>query len=384
MMRVLAVTVGRSDFGIYLPVFRAIEASSELSLSLLVSGMHMCPEFGLTKTAVDAAGFHVESYEEILLSADTACGISKSMGIGIQSFATVYARSAPDLILVLGDRFEMFAAVAAAVPFQIPIAHLHGGELTEGAIDDVFRHSITKMSHVHLVATEEYARRVRQLGEEPERVHVVGAPGLDNLSGFLPLTRAEFQSQHGFTLPPEFLIATFHPVTTEADQAGEQVKAFLDGVESVGIPCVITMANADTSGRLVNSIIESRANHLLIPVQNLGTQGYFSAMSMALAMVGNSSSGIIEASSFGLPVVNIGSRQNGRTQASNVVNVVCEKHAISQALTQAITPEFRASLKGMKNPYGDGQASSRIVSVLQSLEMPKLLQKRFVDLTHLS
>jgi len=381
MRHVLAVTVGRSDFGIYSPVFRAIDACPELELSLLVTGMHMCPEFGLTRTQVDDSGFKIAAYEEIILSADSPGGISRSMGVGMQAFAAVYEREHPDLLMVLGDRFEMFAAVAAAVPFQMPIVHLHGGELTEGAIDDAFRHSITKMSHVHMVATQDYGRRVRQLGEESHRVHVVGAPGLDLLEEFVPMTRPEFSAEFGLDLPNEFLLATFHPVTTELDDVSRQVVAFLDGIASAGLPCVITSANADTFGRHINKIVKDRAevDPCVIPVPNLGSKGYFSVMSMARAMVGNSSSGLIEAASFGLPVLNVGIRQQGRYRPRNVVDVECQDSSIRAGLHKVLAPEFKVSLKGMTNPYGDGQAAQRIVTILKELEPEKLIPKRFVD-----
>jgi UDP-N-acetylglucosamine 2-epimerase (non-hydrolysing)/GDP/UDP-N,N'-diacetylbacillosamine 2-epimerase (hydrolysing) len=384
-MRTLAVvTTSRADYGIYLPVLRAIHAAPDLQLTLLVTGMHLSPEFGLTVQKIEADGFPIGERIEMLLSSDTPQGIARSMGMGVAGFAQSYARSQPDLLLVLGDRFEMHAAVLAALPFTIPVAHIHGGEVTRGAIDDALRHSITKLSHLHFVSTQEYAQRVIQLGEEPWRVHVSGAPSLDNLHTIQLLDHAAFAEQYGITLAQDFLLVTYHPVTLEHQQTTWQIEQVLAALERSQYPILFTMTNADTAGRIINQRIQAYvATHSNAHwVDNLGTQGYFSAMTLARAMVGNSSSGIIEAASFTLPVVNIGNRQRGRVRGPQVVDVEPTSDAISAGIAQACAPAFRESLQGCSNPYGDGKAAERIIAVLREVSLDaRLIQKQFYDVT---
>jgi UDP-hydrolysing UDP-N-acetyl-D-glucosamine 2-epimerase len=377
------VTVARSDYGNYLPVLRKIQADPELRLHLMAGGMHLSPEFGLTVNAIEADGFEVSERVEMLLSSDTPEGIAKSMGLGTIGFAQAYARFRPDILLVLGDRFEMHAAVVAALPFKIPVAHIHGGESTEGAMDDAVRHSITKLSHLHFVATEEYRRRVLQMGEEPWRVIVSGAPGLDNLHSIKLLDRQELGAHSGLRLDSDPLLVTFHPVTLEYERTEGQVRELLEALGECGLPIVFTMPNADTNGRVIirmlDEFIQSHPQAQL--VENLGTQRYFSLMAIAAAMVGNSSSGIIEAPSFGLPVVNIGTRQQGRTRAANVIDVGYSRHEIIKGLKQALSPEFRAHLHEAPNPYGDGHASNVIVKNLKEVVLDdQFVVKRFYNL----
>jgi UDP-N-acetylglucosamine 2-epimerase (non-hydrolysing)/GDP/UDP-N,N'-diacetylbacillosamine 2-epimerase (hydrolysing) len=365
-------------------VLRAIHAAPDLQLTLLVTGMHLSPEFGLTVQKIEADGFPIGERIEMLLSSDTPQGIARSMGMGVAGFAQSYARSQPDLLLVLGDRFEMHAAVLAALPFTIPVAHIHGGEVTRGAIDDALRHSITKLSHLHFVSTQEYAQRVIQLGEEPWRVHVSGAPSLDNLHTIQLLDHAAFAEQYGITLAQDFLLVTYHPVTLEHQQTTWQIEQVLAALERSQYPILFTMTNADTAGRIINQRIQAYvATHSNAHwVDNLGIQGYFSAMTLARAMVGNSSSGIIEAASFTLPVVNIGNRQRGRVRGPQVVDVEPTSDAISAGIAQACAPAFRESLQGCSNPYGDGKAAERIIAVLREVSLDaRLIQKQFYDVT---
>jgi UDP-hydrolysing UDP-N-acetyl-D-glucosamine 2-epimerase len=376
------VTVARSDYGLYLPILRAIESDPGLQLSLLVTGMHLSPEFGLTVRTIETDGFEVHERVEMLLSSDTPGGIARSMGLGTIGFAQVYARSRPDILLVLGDRFEMHAAALAALPFTIPIAHIHGGELTQGAIDDALRHSLTKLSHLHFVSTPEYGRRVVQLGEEPWRVTVSGAPGLDNLNHVRLLSREEFAARFGVPLEDTFLLVTYHPVTLEYQHTEWQVQELLAALERVRLPLLFTMANADTQGRIVNQMIQHfiAAHPSAWLVNNLGTQGYFSAMALASAMVGNSSSGIVEAASFKLPVVNIGTRQQGRVRGKNVIDTGYRRSDIQQGINQALAPAFRESLADLVNPHGDGRAAGRIVRVLRDVPLDaRLIAKCFQD-----
>lgn len=384
MRTVGVVTVARSDWGIYRPVLRAILEEPDLQLRIYAAGMHLSPEFGRSLEQIEEDGFAVDEKVDFLLSSDTPEGIAKSMGMGVVCFAQAFARARPDMLLVLGDRFEMHAAALAALPLKIPLAHIHGGEVTRGAIDDALRHSITKLSHFHFVATEEYRRRIIQLGEDPERVVVSGAPGLDNLQAVERVSLEEVTTRHGIELDAPPLLVTYHPVTLEWEETAGQVEEVLAALSRFAIPVVFTLANADTAGRQINQRLreytQDRSDTWL--VDNLGTQSYFSLMSHARAMVGNSSSGIIEAASFALPVVNIGHRQEGRMRPENVIDVECKREAITEGISRALSPRFRNSLREMNNPYGDGRAAGRIASFLKevSLDEREVVMKRFHDL----
>jgi UDP-hydrolysing UDP-N-acetyl-D-glucosamine 2-epimerase len=276
----------------------------------------------------------------------------------------------------------MYAAALAALPFKIPMAHIHGGEVTRGAIDDALRHSITKLSHLHFVSTSEYGRRIVQLGEEPWRVAVTGAPGLDNLSAVKLLTINELEERYELSLKPAPLLVTFHPVTLEHEQVKWQMGQLLAALDNFEMPIIFTMPNADTGGRVIKHMIEEyvHTRSAAYVVDNLGTRGYFSMMAIASAMVGNSSSGIIEAPSFGLPVINIGSRQDGRVKSANVIDVGYEQHKILDGLNKALNPQYRLNLQEINNPYGSGEASEKIVEVLKRVELnDKLVIKYFND-----
>jgi UDP-hydrolysing UDP-N-acetyl-D-glucosamine 2-epimerase len=382
MRTIGVVTTSRADYGIYRPLLRAIVDDPALELYLLVSGMHLSPEFGRTVEAIEAEGFATGDRIEMLLSSDTPEAIAKSTGLGMIGFAQSFARRRPDLLVVLGDRFEMFAAAAAAMPFVMPIAHLHGGESTEGLIDEPIRHSITKMSHLHFTATEAYAQRVRQMGEEPWRVTVSGALSLDNLNQIDMLTPDQLEDRYGFNLSKPPLLVTFHPVTLEYEQTDQHIEALLTALDDCGRPVIFTYPNADTAGRQIIKAIDQYVDdhQNAWAVDNLGTQGYFSLMANAAAMVGNSSSGIIEAASFKLPVVNVGNRQRGRVHDRNVIDVATTREAIREGIEQAAPDEFRAGLVDLVNPYGDGRAAEKIVSRLKSVKLDQeLLLKRFYD-----
>jgi len=380
MRTVGVVTVARSDFGCYLPVLREMERHPDLHARLFVSGMHLSPEFGLTVREIEEQGFSADERIEMLLSSDTPQGIAKSIGLGVAGFSQTFQRSEPGLLLVLGDRFEMLSAVVAALPFNIPVAHIHGGELTYGAIDDAMRHAITKMSHLHFASTETSAARIVQMGEEPWRVTVSGAPALDNLRTTELLGRGELASRFGLHLDDEFLLVTFHPETLNYDRTDVVLAQLLGALEELALPSIITYPNADTHGRsIVDGItaLASRDGRFQV-APSLGAQGYWSLARLAQAMVGNSSSGIIEAPSLGLPVVNIGDRQAGREKAANVIDVAADKSGIVEAVRRAISPDFRASLRGLENPYGDGHAAEKIVRRLADEEDREcLIRKRF-------
>ena len=385
MRTIAVVTVARSDFGIYGSVLRAIQADPELELQIFATGMHLAPEFGLTVQMIEREGFTVNERVESLLAADTPSAIAKSTGLGVIGFADVFARNRPDLLVVMGDRFDMYAAALAALPFKIPVAHLHGGEVTHGAIDEALRHSLTKLSHLHFVATKDSARRVIQLGEKPWRVTHSGAPALDALDTMPRLSRQELEKRFNLRLDQPPLLVTFHPVTLQYEDTEQQTAELLAAIEASGEPAVFTAPNADTAGRQVRAMIERfvAENPRAQFVENLGQQGYFSMMREARAMVGNSSSGIIEAASFGLPVVNVGERQGGRFRGANVIDVGCGREEIREGIARALTPDFRAAAQAMQNPYRapERTAAALIVERLRDVLLDdRLLIKRFHDL----
>ena len=383
MRSIGVVTVARSDYGIYLPVLEKIQANPDLRLWLIVAGMHLSPEFGSTVRAIEADGYEIGERVDMLLSSDTPEAIAKSMGLGTIGLAQAYARLRPDILVVLGDRFEMHSAALAALPFKIPVAHIHGGEVTEGAIDDALRHSITKLSHLHFVATEEYRSRVIRMGEEPWRVILTGAPSLDNLRSLRLMSADEVEAEYGIRLAPAPLLVTFHPETLEFERTAWHVGELLAALDACGLPVLFTLPNADTSNGTVSSMISdfvARQPGAQI-VDSLGTRGYFSLMSRAAAMVGNSSSGIIEAASFELPVVNIGRRQKGRVRAANVIDVGHPQPEILSGIRKAVHPGFRENLRGIANPYVCGHASEKIVDHLANVDLnDRLVRKSFYDL----
>ena len=379
MRTIAAVTGARSDYGLLVPVLRKISSDPDLRLKLFVTGMHLSPDFGLTVRDVER-DFEITERIEMLVASDTPEAISKSVGLGVIGFAQTFARHRPDILLVLGDRFETLAAVTAALPYTIPTAHISGGEATEGAIDDAIRHAITKMSHLHFVSLEEYRRRVIQMGEEPWRVTVSGEPGLDNISATPALSRTEMEERIGMPLEPAPLLVTFHPATLEAGQSDMQAAELLAALDAVAMPMVFTAPNADAEGRVIAERIldfvryHPRARY----ITNLGTAAYLSMMRYSAAMVGNSSSGIVEAASFELPVVNLGSRQQGRLCGENVIHAEMKTDTIVAAIRLALSTGFRERLRGLTNPYGDGKAAPRIVEVLKTVPLGRrLLVKAF-------
>lgn len=382
MRSIGVVTTSRADYSCYRPLLKALEADPEIVLKLYVSGTHLSPEYGSTVHFIENDGIEITERVEILLSSDTPEGIAKSMGLGLIGFGQAFSRYRPEILFVQGDRYEMLAATLAALPFKIPVAHLSGGELTEGAIDDALRHSITKLSHLHFAASQESAHRIIQLGEEPWRVTVSGEPSLDNLRTTTRLSRDELEASYGLQLDGMFLLVTYHPVTLEYDQAEWQVGELLAALNQTRLPVIFTLPNADTGNRIIREKLEQfvAANRLSRLVDNFGTQAYFSMLNLAAAMVGNSSSGLVEAASFQLPVVNIGARQQGRIRARNVIDVGYTRAEISKGIQQAIEPQFRASLNGLVNPYGNGEASSIIVQRLKSISLgDTLVRKKFYD-----
>lgn len=384
MRTIAAVSVGRSDWGIYRPVLSQIRDDPDLKLRLVVSGAHLTRESGHTVNEITADGFVVDHTVDMLMAADSPAGIAKSMGIGTLGFADVYQSNRPDLLLVLGDRFEMHAAALAAVPFGIPIAHIHGGEVTHGAIDDAFRHAITKYSHLHFPSTQQHADRIVQLGEEPWRVTVSGAPALDNLRAMSLLSRKQLGERLRLDLSEAPVLVTFHPVTLQPAETAAQIKEVVAALSDLRGPIIVTRPNADTHHSQITEQLEqfcSKREDVRL-VSSLGIQAYFSLMREARVMIGNSSSGIIEAASFKLPVVNIGLRQAGRPRSANIIDVDCVSSAIIDAVDRACSTAFRGSLQDLRNLYGEGHAAAIITERLKSVPLDdRLLVKRFHDLS---
>ena len=366
MKTVAAVSVGRSDYGILRPVFRAIAASPALRLQIIVAGTHLSALHDRTVAVIEADGFEIAAEVETLPVSDTPVAIADAVGQGISGFAAAYAALRPDLVLLAGDRFETLSAAFAAVPLTLPIAHLHGGEISAGAIDDQIRHAITKLSHLHFVATPRSAARVLQMGEEPWRVVTTGAPALDEIESFTPWPQRQVEERIGMPLTEAPLLVTYHPATMEFGSAAADVAELTTTIDRFRLPVVVTAPNVDTSSAAVRQHLRdwSASRPHTVFVENLGTQGYWSLMSLARAVVGNSSSGIIEAASFKCPVVDVGNRQAGRERPANVIHTTNSRDDIERGLRHALSSEFRAIVAELTNPYGDGHASERIVSAI--------------------
>jgi UDP-hydrolysing UDP-N-acetyl-D-glucosamine 2-epimerase len=378
------VTVSRADYGILLPVLKRLATTPDVELWVYATGTHLEERFGCTVLDIERDGFTVRERVPISLISDSPDEIAAAMGRGVSGFATALSRSRPDVLLLAGDRFDTLPAAIAALPLRIPLAHIHGGEVSHGAIDDSIRHAITKLSHLHFPATAAYARRIEQLGEEPWRITISGAPSLDNMLTMPRLSREAIESKIGMRLSTVPLLVTFHAATLDAQPPERQIAEVLAGLNDWTGPIVFTGVNADPGNRAIRAAVESFAatrEHVRV-IENLGTSAYFTLMTFAAAMIGNSSSGLIEAPSFELPVVNIRPRQDGRLRAKNVIDSACEKNDIAAALQRATSAEFRASLRGLVNPYGDGHAAERIVSRLINEPLnERLLVKRFHDQT---
>jgi GDP/UDP-N,N'-diacetylbacillosamine 2-epimerase (hydrolysing) len=381
--RVCVVTGSRAEFGLLRWLMQEILDAPELHLQVIATGMHLSPEFGLTYREIEQAGFTVDAKVEMLLSADTSTAVSKSMGLGLIGFADAYARLSPDLVVVLGDRFEVFAASAAALIAGIPIAHLHGGETTEGAFDEAIRHSITKMSHLHFVAAEQYRRRVVQLGEAPERVFQVGGLGVDAIKRQSLLEREALEVSLGFRFGPRNLLVTFHPVTLEGETSARQMEELLCALKELeNTHLTFTMPNADTGGRELMSMVEAFvAEHPNACAHaSLGQLRYLSCLKVVDGVVGNSSSGLAEAPSMGIGIVNIGDRQKGRLRARSVIDCAPDRAAILDAIRRIYEPDYRNALPSIVNPYGNGGASQRIAQVLKDYPLAGILKKSFHDI----
>lgn len=379
--KICVVTGSRADYGLLYWLMKGIQEDPELELQLAVTGMHLSPEFGLTYRVIEEDGFEIAAKIETLVSSDTPTGIAKSIGLGVIGFADVFERLRPDITVLLGDRFEILAAAQAALVARIPLAHIAGGDVTEGAYDEAIRHSITKMSHLHFVTNEAARRRVIQLGENPKHVVNAGNPGLDYVNRFVPLDRCALERALGFRFREKNLLVTFHPATLEFPSAAAQFQELLSALERLGnkYGLIFTRPNADNEGRsLIDMVDQFIASHPNATAHaSLGQQLYLSTLSQVDAVVGNSSSGLYEAPSFKIPTVNIGDRQKGRLQAVSVINCRPESGEIEKAVREAVTRDCSAVV----NPYGNGGSAERIMVALKQIRDPRaLLKKLFFDM----
>jgi len=381
--KICVITGTRAEYGLLRWVMQDIKDDPDHILQIIVTGMHLSPEFGLTYKAIEQDNFQIDRKVEMLTSSDTPVGITKSIGLGMIGFADALHDLKPDLIVVLGDRFEIFAAVSAALVARIPVAHLHGGEITEGAFDDALRHSITKMSHLHFVAAESYRQRVIQLGEIPERVFLVGGLGIDNIKRLQLLNRSALEASLDFELGTKNLLITFHPATLEIGVAATQMQELLEALAQLkDTKLIFTLPNADTDGRELIGMIRHfvRLNPNARAYTSLGQLRYLSCLAQVDGVVGNSSSGLLEVPTFKKGTINIGDRQKGRLQAGSVINCEPEKNSIARALTQLYSPQFQAHLQNITNPYGDGGASEKVVNTLKCYPLKDIVKKTFYDL----
>ena len=383
--KICVITGTRAEYGLMRWVMQGIKDDPDLTLQVIATGMHLSPEFGLTYREIEKDGFKIDRRIEMLTSSDTPVGIAKSMGLGLIGFADALNELKPNLILVLGDRFEVFAAVAAALVARVPVAHLHGGEATEGLVDEAFRHSITKMSHLHFVAAEEYRQRVIQLGEQPERVFLVGGLGVDNIKYLKLLDKAELEASLDFKLGKKNLLITFHPVTLETATATAQMTELLTALDGLNdTQLIFTLPNADADSRSLITMVEQfvKQHPNARAYTSLGQLRYLSCIAQVDGVVGNSSSGLTEVPSFKKGTINIGDRQRGRLQAASVISCEPIRQSIEEALKRLYLADFQASLSQVLNPYGVGGASEKIISSIKSSPLEDLLKKRFYNTGH--
>jgi GDP/UDP-N,N'-diacetylbacillosamine 2-epimerase (hydrolysing) len=385
--KICVVTGSRAEYGLFYPLLGKIRSSGAFRLQVIATGMHLSPKFGLTFREIEKDGFKIDEKVKMLLPGDTPADISRSVGLGCSGFAGAFARLEPDLVVVLGDRFEIFSAAIAAFIAKIPVAHIHGGELTEGAMDDAFRHSITKMSALHFTSTGEYRRRVIQLGEPPERVFNVGALGIDNIRLTKLLSKKESERALGLKFGGKAALVTFHPATLETGDTGKQFRELLKALDAFKeLKLVFTMPNTDPGGAAIAKLIDLYVKdnpERACSFASLGRVKYLSCLKHIDVVIGNSSSGIIEAPSFGKPTVNIGSRQQGRIRADSVIDCDPVSAGITRAIRKALSVPFAEFCRSVKNPYGDGKTTGRIVNALiRNAGRFRSLKKRFYDIKH--
>jgi len=377
--KVCVITGSRAEYGLFFPIMKKIQASDYLELKVVATTMHFAEEFGSTYRQIEEDGFKIDEKLENLLSSDSKSSVVKSSGLAMILLADTFSRIKPDIILLLGDRFETHAAASAAILMNIPIAHIHGGEITEGAVDDKIRHSITKMSSLHFTSTEIHRNRVIQMGEEPITVFNVGAPGLDNICNMNLLSKAELENELNWKINTPTALFTFHAETLSIDNPKRVIQKILTAIEKSSINVLFTYANSDAGGRIINNEIErfvSSNDDKYFVSKNLGQMKYLSAMKCIDVVIGNSSSGIIEAPSFCKPVINIGDRQLGRMQSKNIIN--CNLENIEQSISKSMSKLFLSTCNDVVNVYGDGRSADKIVDILVNSNLTS--NKKFVDL----
>jgi len=383
MRKICVVTSTRAEYGLLYWLLKEIEADSELKLQLIVTGMHLSPEFGLTYKEIEKE-FKIDKKIEILSSSHTRLDICAEMARVYEKFAPALAELKPDILVLLGDRYEIFGVAGVASIMQIPIAHIHGGETTQGAFDEAFRHSITKMSHIHFAATNEYANRIIQLGEDPSRVFNVGGPGIENIKKLNLLNKDEFEKSIKFKLAKKNILITFHPVTLENSSAREQFNELLNALDELEeTNFIFTKANSDTDGDVINKMIDeyvSENPQKAVAFASLGQLRYLSAIKFVDIVLGNSSSALLEVPSFKKATINIGDRQKGRARASSVIDVRPVKEEILAAIKRAYSKEFEQTLKDTINPYDGGNPSKKMVKILKEIKLEGILKKKFYDI----
>ncbi len=385
-MNKLAIITGtRAEYGLLKPLISKLKNCNEFDVKVIATGTHLSPEFGYTYKEIEKDNIHIDEKVEILMSSDSSIGISKSLGLAIISFSEVFDRMKPDAVIVLGDRYEIYGVTTAASISKIPVIHLHGGETTEGAFDEAFRHCITKMSYFHFTANEEYRKRVIQLGESPERVFNVGAIGIENILSMDLLTKSELEENIKFKLDKPYGLVTFHPVTLEKGTAQKQFKELLNSLSKMkNMKFIITKANADSDGRIINKMIDEYVQNnkeRVISFTSMGQLRYLSAMKYCSLVIGNSSSGIVEAPTFKKPTINIGDRQKGRIQATSIINCRSQEDEILNGINKALNKEFLDEIQQIVNPYGDGNTTSKIIEVIRKELFKDInMKKKFYDL----
>jgi len=380
--KICVITGTRAEYGLLYWLMKEIQQDDDLILQIYVTGMHLSEEFGSTYQQIEKDGFIINRKIDISLISDSELDISKSMGLGVIGFADAFNKLRPDLIVVLGDRFEIFSAVSAAMIAKIPVAHLHGGEATEGLIDEPIRHSITKMSHVHFAATDEYRNRIIQLGEHPDRVFNVGGVGIDNINKLKLLSKIDFENSINFKLGEKNILITFHPVTLEKSTSRIQFQELLESItELKNTKIIFTKANSDTDGRVINSMIDDyvASQDNTIAFKSMGQLNFLSALQFMDAVVGNSSSGLLEAPSFKIGTIDIGDRQKGRIKAKSVITCMPKKASIDSAFIKLYSKEFKGTINNVVNPYGTGGASKKIIRVIKNINLDNIIKKTFYD-----
>jgi len=382
--KVCIVTGSRAEYGLLRYLMNEIHVSSEFDLQIIATGMHLSPEFGLTYKEIEKDGFVINEKVEMLLSSDTASAISKSTGLGMIGFSDAYNKLNPDLIIVLGDRYEILAAATAAMFARIQIAHIHGGETSQGAFDEAIRHSITKMAWWHFVATEEYKNRVIQLGENPSRVYNVGGLGVDSIQKSNLLSKKELTNKMGIKFGKKNLLITFHPVTLEDGTSQKYFESLLNALSEINDAYLIfTLSNSDSDGRvikrMINDFVKCRPEKT-ISFTSMGSLNYLSTLQFIDGVVGNSSSGLAEAPTFKIGTINIGDRQNGRMKAESIIDCNPGQKSITKAIKKLYSKEFQNKLMTVSNPYGNGKATGKIIEILKKKKIPDHLKKEFYDL----